>query len=207
MYSIYPEQANQNIRINDYCVVIPDFFNKEELEKIDDVSKIFEVKESLVGNSGPDAEGEPNKNRSSDIRWIEPQEETTWIYEKMTEFLREMNGMHYMFNINGFEAFQHATYKDTDNGRFTKHIDESRLFDSINNIRKISYSILLNDPSEYEGGELHIWDGHGEGDTLIKDLKAGYLVAFPSFLLHEVTPVTKGTRKSLVCWARGPRWS
>ena len=74
-------------------------------------------------------------------------------------------------------------------------------------IRKISYSILLNDPSEYEGGELHIWDGHGEGDTLIKDLKAGYLVAFPSFLLHEVTPVTKGTRKSLVCWARGPRWS
>ena len=43
MYSIYPEQANQNIRINDYCVVIPDFFNKEELEKLDDVSKIFEV--------------------------------------------------------------------------------------------------------------------------------------------------------------------
>ena len=132
MYSIYPEQANQNIKINDYCVVIPDFFNKEELEKIDDVSKIFEIKESLVGRDGVDGAGAPSEHRSSDIRWLEPQEETSWIYDKMTEFLREMNGMHYMFNINGFECFQHATYKDTDNGRFASHLDETRLFDSIN---------------------------------------------------------------------------
>jgi PKHD-type hydroxylase len=32
----------------------------------------------------------------------------------------------------------------------------------------------------------------------------GTLVAFPSYLLHRVTPITSGTRKSLVAWVSGP---
>ena len=32
----------------------------------------------------------------------------------------------------------------------------------------------------------------------------GDLVVFPSYVLHEVTPVTKGERNSLVCWVTGP---
>jgi PKHD-type hydroxylase len=31
----------------------------------------------------------------------------------------------------------------------------------------------------------------------------GAAVLFPSFLLHRVTPVTRGTRKSLVLWVGG----
>ncbi len=38
------------------------------------------------------------------------------------------------------------------------------------------------------------------------DRRRGAFIAFPSFLLHRVTPVTRGTRWSLVAWILGPRW-
>lgn len=66
--------------------------------------------------------------------------------------------------------------------------------------RKLSMVIQLSDPSEYEGGELllHL----GNNPTRI-ERKKGLAVFFPSYILHEVTPVTKGERYSLVAWVHG----
>jgi len=36
--------------------------------------------------------------------------------------------------------------------------------------------------------------------------KMGSVIAFPSYINHKVSPVTKGLRKSLVAWVSGPRW-
>ena len=70
-----------------------------------------------------------------------------------------------------------------------------------NDSRKISFSCLLNDPSEFEGGDL----------TLMPDsigypikLKQYEICFFPSWMPHKVVPVTKGTRISLVGWVHGP---
>jgi PKHD-type hydroxylase len=52
----------------------------------------------------------------------------------------------------------------------------------------------------YEGGGLEIWSG-GEFKTI--ERKQGSAIFFPSFLMHRVTPITKGTRKSLVLWMGG----
>ena len=129
----------------------------------------------------------------------------------MTSLLQEMNGMHYLYNLSSWEPFQHTTYHGHNCGNFKSHLDETKIFNYTNMIRKLSFSIMLNDPSEYKGGDLKIWygkmDSEGKPALKIDNLKAGTLVAFPSFLLHEVTPVTKGTRKSLVCWTLGPRWT
>jgi PKHD-type hydroxylase len=66
--------------------------------------------------------------------------------------------------------------------------------------RKISASLLLNDESEYEGGDLVILN------ETIKQKKQGTIIVFPSFMAHQVTPVTRGVRYSAVCWMLGPKW-
>ena len=67
--------------------------------------------------------------------------------------------------------------------------------------RKISIVVQLSDPLEYEGGELQISDG---GTNRVCEKTKGTIIIFPSYLLHRVTPVTKGTRRSLVLWVTGP---
>ena len=84
-------------------------------------------------------------------------------------------------------------------GFYKDHVDLMYL--SAAGIRKLSFSIMLTDPEEYEGGEL-LLKTHS---LPIKTLnKKGTIIFFPSYVLHEVTPVTKGTRKTLVGWVLGP---
>lgn len=77
-------------------------------------------------------------------------------------------------------------------------------------IRKISMTLLLNDPKEFKGGDLEFDYGRndfGKNDDTIETCKEargqGTLIFFPSFISHRVTPVTKGTRYSLVMWTVG----
>jgi PKHD-type hydroxylase len=66
-------------------------------------------------------------------------------------------------------------------------------------MRKVSVVALLSDPSEFEGGEFQF----AEGGAV--EMKRGTIIAFPSFVRHQVTPITSGKRYSAVCWINGPR--
>jgi PKHD-type hydroxylase len=70
-------------------------------------------------------------------------------------------------------------------------------------VRKLSLSLLLND--DFEGGEFHINQGN-EKQPIIVPTKKGRAILFPSFMIHRVTPVTKGIRRSLVVWVLGPKF-
>jgi PKHD-type hydroxylase len=72
-----------------------------------------------------------------------------------------------------------------------------------NGTRKLSLSVQLSEPEDYEGGSLLLYNGE-EPMTLPKTRGTGLF--FPSYSLHEVTPVTKGIRYSLVAWFLGPRF-
>jgi PKHD-type hydroxylase len=63
----------------------------------------------------------------------------------------------------------------------------------------VSFTLFLENPAAYEGGELAIDSGHGE--TKFK-LPAGWMVMYPSGPLHRVTPVTTGRRLAAVGWAQ-----
>ena len=65
-----------------------------------------------------------------------------------------------------------------------------------NQNRKISAVVLLND--DYEGGKLEI-----DGKNLEGTVGAGNVIIFPSYMLHKVQEVIKGTRNSLVVWGIG----
>ena len=75
--------------------------------------------------------------------------------------------------------------------------------------RKLSLTLQLTDQTEYEGGDFQFaWIIHGRKDlvhiTTADDLKEiGTIIIFPSFIWHQVLPVTKGKRESLVNWSLG----
>ena len=101
------------------------------------------------------------------------------------------------FDVWGYhDDFQYTKYYGGDQGHYDWHMD---LGPNMSN-RKLSCVIQLSDPSDYEGGELEFNLGY----TILSVPKGkGVITFFPSFLLHRVTPVTKGTRISLVTWLCG----
>ncbi len=64
--------------------------------------------------------------------------------------------------------------------------------------RKLSMSILLNE--DYEGGDFKFY---GDKETALKEKTKGSILVFPSYMVHKVNPITKGTRYSLVAWFVG----
>ena len=69
--------------------------------------------------------------------------------------------------------------------------------------RKISLSLQLTDPSCYRGCDLVLEAGDGPYSA---ERTRGTLIAFPSYVLHRVTPIESGIRKSLVIWVAGPEF-
>jgi len=105
-------------------------------------------------------------------------------------------------DLNYNESPQFGMYKSENKGFYDWHIDTLNEHASRPCNRKLSIVILLNDIEEYEGGQLEL----RHSDVPQNFTKAGDALLFNSGLEHRVTPVTKGTRYSLTCWAHGPNW-
>lgn len=71
-------------------------------------------------------------------------------------------------------------------------------------IRKLSFSLLLSDPDTYEGGNLQIMGENGK--SYFAPRQRGVIVVFDSRAQHRVQKVKSGVRKSIVGWCTGPRW-
>lgn len=99
----------------------------------------------------------------------------------------------FQFDITAQEPMQLAEYHVGEH--YDWHLD---LGPGPAGLRKLSASIQLTPPAEYDGGELEMWGAPEKVDRV-----QGTLVIFPSYLLHRVTPVTRGVRRSLVVWATG----
>jgi PKHD-type hydroxylase len=102
------------------------------------------------------------------------------------------------FYINSHEAVQFAVYNE--NQHYDWHVD-TFLLSGQQLDRKVTVVCLMNDPSEFEGGVLEL---QFHGKTYTPNLRKGSVVVFPSYILHRVTPVTKGVRKSATLWLSGP---
>lgn len=137
--------------------------------------------------------------RKSQISWLYPDDNLDWVYKRITDIVLNLNNRFFQFDLHGLnEGLQFTNYKAPSN-KYGKHID--RGLDSL--IRKLSLSIQLTDPKEYEGGELFLYEDE-KGTEMKKE--QGTLVLFPSYILHEVKPITKGERNSLVAWVTGKQF-
>ena len=67
--------------------------------------------------------------------------------------------------------------------------------------RKLSITFQMTDGTAYEGGDLEF---NRTGEPTKAPRERGTFIMFPSYILHRVTPVTRGTRQALVGWCVGP---
>ena len=131
--------------------------------------------------------------RDSKICWVR---QNHWIESVMYNYALYANECAgWGYQVGRPEQVQLAAY-DID-GFYGWHADWAP-FLKTNSIRKLSAVLLLSNPEEFEGGQFEFEDAPVE-------MKRGTLIAFPSFLRHQVTPVTKGIRYSATCWVNGPK--
>lgn len=144
--------------------------------------------------------GEIDKTyRSSRIYWIPKNTETKWLYEKVMWFVKDANERMWNFNLSHInEDIQFTEYDAEYDGHYDWHMDVGG---DRSSTRKLSLTIQLSDPDDYEGGELQFLLNRSVSEP---ERAQGTVVLFPSFLLHRVKRVTSGRRQSLVIWIHGP---
>lgn len=154
---------------------------------------------------------ELKKTRRSKIIWLD--RETTHqfqvkeITEKIIRKVSQTNKDFFDFDLLTTEDLQLTQYDASEQGFYKLHTDSTLM--SQNLVRKLSFVLQLSDLDEFEGGEFICIRGETETNvsTTNKDfVKKGKILVFPSFMAHGVTPVTAGTRYSLVGWCIGPRF-
>lgn len=138
------------------------------------------------------------RSRRCDCAWIGPSPEHRWLYERVAAvFARANEG--YRFRLKGLiEPPMIVSYDP--GGGFDWHLD---LGPELAASRKLSLSLLLGPPGDYEGGELE-FSGCVRGTA---KPSMGTAMVFPSFLAHRVAPVTRGRRLALVAFAHGPSFA
>lgn len=142
-------------------------------------------------------EGKVTETRISEVGWIMAHNESMWLYDKITKMVMEANDAMWGFDLLGYhDNLQYTTYYGG-GGHYDWHTDVGPGMAN----RKISVVVQLSDPTEYTGGMLNLNGGMG---ILEAPKEKNTVIIFPSFVLHRVTPVLTGTRKSLVTWIAGP---
>lgn len=170
-------------------------FSNEEIEKIKIIGRRLNQERAQTGGRGTNC----LDHRRSFISWIPINDLTAWIYQKITYLVQQNNKQYFQFDLTQIERIQFTYYDSKEEGCYKSHIDPLNWNNPHN--RKLSLIMQLSSPEEYEGGELKLY--HSDDPIIIKKEK-GFIVTFPSHTLHEVTPVTKGERYSLVAWVHGP---
>lgn len=169
-----------------------DAFTKEELDEIINIGTQNELHKASTYDPKQD-----DKNRNSFVQFLFPDESTNWIFARLAGVITETNKKFFQFDLTGMSQGLQFTRYTAPNQHYDWHVDRQYL----SGTRKLSLSLQLNDPSEYEGGELQMKFGR-INQTVKKE--RGLITFFPSYTLHRIKPVTQGTRYSLVAWVEGP---
>jgi PKHD-type hydroxylase len=151
-----------------------------------------------------------SKTRNCKVSWINDR----WIYDIINPFIHTANkkaGWNFQWDWN--ESSQFTIYEKGHYYGWHADQDPTLLKHSSKNIngktRKLSLTLQLTDKTEYEGGDFQFrWIKDGTKGSLniitIDDAKdIGTIIIFPSFTWHQVLPITKGKRESLVNWSLG----
>ena len=116
-------------------------------------------------------------------------------------YFRSLNDKFWKYDLEDVFEFQLIKYNI--GGNYNWHCDYGTA-ERPGLIRKLSMSIQLSPPENYDGGELSVVDYSNRTINIPTNL--GTVIVFDSKLPHKVWPVTWGQRLSLVGWANGPRF-
>jgi SM-20-related protein len=148
--------------------------------------------------------------QSRRTNWAEVSEETSSLVSERLMSLRKDVAEVFGIEVNDVQRPQFLRYREGD--FFAAHQDRGsdRKGAEFAQQRQVSVVIFLNDETNearsdtYEGGALTLFGLLDSGDDRNVGLpvtgEAGSLIGFPSEMLHEVTPITRGERFTVVSW-------
>jgi PKHD-type hydroxylase len=183
MFHVFPRAVPKKEceRLLNYCIKNTNFSEASILNKGDS---------DAVGQFG---RIDP-RIRKTDIAFITPDDKAdNRVNEIAWHFLTLANEIMFNYKFDIYQLVQFARYRD--GGHYGWHQD-------------INESGSLSDPKTYEGGHLEFYRGERPmEEQVIEDVRdQGSVIVFDSRDYHRVTPVTKGTRYSIVCWTVGPNF-
>ena len=179
-----------------------------------DCKQILKTCRKKIKKEGTTFKGVNKIKRDCKIAWINDK----WIYDILNPFIHSANknaGWNFQWDWN--ETSQFTIYKKGE--YYGWHTDQSnkpyknksKNFDE--KTRKLSLTLQLTDKTKYEGGDFQFKWIHNRKENLlnimtINDAKdIGTVIIFPSFIFHQVLPITKGKRESLVNWSVGKEFN
>jgi PKHD-type hydroxylase len=178
--------------------------DKKLCEKIIKLGKSKKSKKGVVGGTQGQKNSQKNLSlRNSGVRFFKEQ----WLWDIIRTYVNTANiNSGWNFDLTQIEPVQFTSYKKTNH--YGWHQDCWPTADEQGKNRKLSCVIQLSDPKKYEGGnfEFYHWATALRKETLVKQKEQGTVIVFPSYNFHRVTPVTKGSRHSLVSWVKGPKF-
>jgi len=170
-------------------------FTPDQCRQIIEAGRKQKPQTAQVGMGKPGG-GTDTKKRVTTISWI-PFKEMGHMYRDLYTFIVKANENHFGFgDIRITENAQFTEYPE--GGFYDWHMDCDVNMQTEPPVRKISMTLLLNDPAEFEGGDLELM-----APGKFAKLKQGHAIIFASFLNHRVNVVKRGIRQSLVVWFGG----
>lgn len=187
--------SNQRNNVNHFnYYYFTNVFTDQEIEEIIQIGESQpKIKATTVGE---DISQEVTDYRVSDIAWLSNNPKTSWVFDRIADLAIKANSEMWNFDIWDFQDDLQYTSYYGNGGHYDWHAD---LGVGISN-RKLSIVLQLSDSDEYEGGDLQMNTG---GSILNIPREKGLICFFPSFVLHRVTPLSSGLRRSLVTWLCG----
>ena len=178
------------------CETTEPIFSPKQCQMVIDKGMSLKKEEAKVG-MGKLEGGLDIKKRITSISWI-PFKDMPEMYKDIESTMLKANNNH--FGFEGMQLTEPAQFTHyLESGFYDWHMDNDVMGKHQPPVRKISMTLLLSDPSTFEGGELEFM----QKGKIVK-LKQGQAIFFASWLQHRVKPVTQGERKSLVMWFGGP---
>ena len=185
-----------------------------------DVSEKFDMN---MGESRLDGNAVNKDKRNSYNAWIPT---THWVGGFLWHYVQRANRENFLYDLRCIDAESMQYTRYAEGQYYTWHNDsglaihykpvsngdhketDKKHQDFINEntelVRKLSFTLQLSDPDDYEGGNVQLMAENGE--SYIAPRQRGCIILFDSRTQHRVLKVTKGTRKSIVGWVVGPRW-
>lgn len=183
----------------------PDDKSEKSVARVIDVIEGQMFDRNITPSNGTVGDGHTDEVvRTSEVYFVAAAPETEWLFHEVGFAVAKVNYDMFDMDVKYLEALQFTKYKASNEGHYHWHIDSHQGGTHYWH-RKLSIVVGLNDPSEYEGGDLLINNSGNPEEPIRIRLKKGECVIFYSHMPHCVTPVTKGERMTLVSWILGEK--
>jgi len=176
----------------------PDFLTAAQCDALETILQSRPVSTGRTVHSG-DADPHPQV-RNSKVLFLPREKDDIGLWDLLQQGMASLNQTHFRFNLDGPpQPPQLSEYRGGEEGHYDWHVDRGP--SGAVGSRKLTLVVLLSDPAVFLGGDLHL---NPAGRVFQVPRLRGAAVLFPTYVVHRVTPVFTGIRRSLVAWFAGP---